>query len=136
QWVGNVERRGAARRRRLSGARVASGIGMAMGWHGAGFTGSGEVHIAGTASLELTGEGTIRVLTAQTEMGQGTKTIFPQMVARELGLDPDAVETAPQDTSIVPDSGPTVASRTTMVVGGLLVKSSRRLRAQVEAGTA
>jgi CO/xanthine dehydrogenase Mo-binding subunit len=108
---------------------------MAMGWHGAGFTGSGEVHIAGTASIELTDEGAIRVLTAQTEMGQGTKTIFPQLVAGELGLDPDAVETAPQDTSIVPDSGPTVASRTTMVVGGLLVKASRRLRAQVEAVT-
>jgi CO/xanthine dehydrogenase Mo-binding subunit len=124
-----------AREARQSSARVASGIGMAMGWHGAGFTGSGEVHIAGTASVELTDAGSVRVLTAQTEMGQGTKTIFPQLVAGELGLDPEAVETAPQDTSIVPDSGPTVASRTTMVVGGLLVKAARRLRSQVEAVT-
>jgi CO/xanthine dehydrogenase Mo-binding subunit len=124
-----------AREARLPSARLGSGIGMAMGWHGAGFTGSGEVHIAGTASVELTDAGTVRVLTAQTEMGQGTKTIFPQLVAGELGLEPEAVETAPQDTSIVPDSGPTVASRTTMVVGGLLVNASRRLRAQVEAVT-
>ena len=39
---------------------------------------------------------------------------------------------APQDTAIVPDSGPTVASRTAMVVGGLLIKAAQRLRAQVE----
>ena len=66
-----------AREARQSGARLASGIGMAMGWHGAGFTGSGEVHIAGVAAVELTDEGAVRVLSAQTEMGQGTKTIFP-----------------------------------------------------------
>ena len=42
------------------------------------------------------------------------------------------VEIAPQDTAIVPDSGPTVASRTAMVVGGLLIKAARRLRAEVE----
>jgi CO/xanthine dehydrogenase Mo-binding subunit len=124
-----------AREARQPSARLASGIGMAMGWHGAGFTGSGEVHIAGTASVELTDTGVVRVLTAQTEMGQGPKTIFPQLVSGELGLEPEAVETAPQDTSIVPDSGPTVASRTTMVVGGLLVKAARRLRAHVEAVT-
>jgi CO/xanthine dehydrogenase Mo-binding subunit len=85
--------------------------------------------------VELTDEGAIRVLSAQTEMGQGTKTIFPQLVAAELGVEGEAVEVAPQDTSIVPDSGPTVASRTAMVVGGLIVKAARRLRAQVEAAT-
>jgi CO/xanthine dehydrogenase Mo-binding subunit len=124
-----------AREARQPSARVASGIGLAMGWHGAGFTGSGEVHIAGVASVELTDEGAIRVLSAQTEMGQGTKTIFPQLVAAELGVEGEAVEVAPQDTSVVPDSGPTVASRTAMVVGGLIVKAARRLRAQVEAAT-
>jgi CO/xanthine dehydrogenase Mo-binding subunit len=65
-------------------------------------------------------------------MGQGTKTIFPQLVAERLGVDVEEVEMAPQDTSIVPDSGPTVASRTAMVVGGLVIKAADRLRAQVE----
>jgi CO/xanthine dehydrogenase Mo-binding subunit len=68
-------------------------------------------------------------------MGQGTKTIFPQLVATELGLPIDDVEIAPQDTAIVPDSGPTVASRTAMVVGGMAIKAARRLRAEVEART-
>ncbi|MGZ8562441.1 MAG: xanthine dehydrogenase family protein molybdopterin-binding subunit, partial [Candidatus Limnocylindria bacterium] len=124
-----------AREARQSGARVASGIGLALGWHGAGFTGSGEVHIGSVASVELTRDGTVRVLTAQTEMGQGTRTIFPKLVADELGLPDEVVEVAPQDTSVVPDSGPTVASRTAMVVGGLIIKAARRLSAQVEAAT-
>jgi CO/xanthine dehydrogenase Mo-binding subunit len=108
--------------------RIASGVGLALAWHGAGFTGSGEVHLASVASIELTSEGEIVVLTASTEMGQGTKTIFPQLVAETLGVPYEAVGIAPQDTAFVPDSGPTVASRTAMVVGGLLI--------QVEAATA
>jgi CO/xanthine dehydrogenase Mo-binding subunit len=68
-------------------------------------------------------------------MGQGTKTIFPQLVAAELGLSEDAVDLAAVDTSLVPNSGPTVASRTAMVVGGLVIQAARRLRDQVEAAT-
>jgi len=113
--------------------RTAHGIGLALAWHGNGFTGSGEVYIAAVASVELTADGRIRVLTAQTEMGQGTKTVFPIMVADELGVPADWVEYAAQDTAEVQDSGPTVASRTVMVVGGLVIEAARRLKAEVEA---
>ena len=88
-----------------------AGIGIALAWHGAGFTGSGEVRLASVAAVELTGDGRIEILTGSTEMGQGTKTIFPQLVADALGVEYDDVEIAPQDTALVPDSGPTVASR-------------------------
>ncbi|HEX2765171.1 MAG TPA: molybdopterin cofactor-binding domain-containing protein [Candidatus Limnocylindria bacterium] len=125
----------AMREGRTDGARTATGIGLALAWHGAGFTGSGEVQLASVASLEITDEGRIRILTGSTEMGQGTKTIFPQLVADALGIEYDEVEIAPQDTSIVPDSGPTVASRTAMVVGGLLLRAADRLRAGVEERT-
>ena len=125
----------ALRTPRPNDGRVASGIGLALAWHGAGFTGSGEVQLASVVSLELTDAGRIRILTASTEMGQGTKTIFPQLVSEALGVEYDEVEIAPQDTSFVPDSGPTVASRTAMVVGGLLIRAAGRLRLQVEAST-
>jgi CO/xanthine dehydrogenase Mo-binding subunit len=115
--------------------RTASGIGIALAWHGAGFTGSGEIKLASVASLELTAEGRVRILTGSTEMGQGTKTIFPQLVADALGVPEADVEIAPQDTAYVPDSGPTVASRTAMVVGGLLIKAALRLRDRVEVET-
>ena len=85
--------------------RTASGIGIALAWHGAGFTGSGEVKLASVASVELGADGVIRILTGSTEMGQGTKTIFPQLVAAELGVAYDDVEIAPQDTAIVPEFG-------------------------------
>ena len=133
----SAERRGTgmipAGRLRSGARRTATGIGLALGWHGAGFTGSGEVYLASVASVELTADGRLRVLTANTEMGQGTKTVFPQMVANELGVPVDVVEYAPQDTAEVLDSGPTVASRTVMVVGGLVILAARKLKVAVEA---
>ena len=60
------------------------------------------------------------VLAASTEIGQGTNTIFSQIAAEALGLDYDLIEVAQPDTGNVPNSGPTVASRTSMVVGKLV----------------
>jgi CO/xanthine dehydrogenase Mo-binding subunit len=113
--------------------RNGPGSGLAMAWHGAGFTGRGEVMLASVAGIELGEDGVVRVLIANTEIGQGTKTIFPMLAADALGIEPEAVEMAAVDTSIVPDSGPTVASRTAMVVGGLVIKAAERLRSAVEA---
>jgi CO/xanthine dehydrogenase Mo-binding subunit len=125
-------RTAAARADRVPGDRWASGIGLAMAWHGAGFTGRGEVHLASVAGVELGADGVVRVLAASTEIGQGTKTIFPMLAAEALGIEPADVAMAPVDTSVVPDSGPTVASRTAMVVGGLIIKAAERLKAIVE----
>ena len=81
----------------------------------------------------------MRILAASTEIGQGQRTVHAQIVADALGLPYDAVEVAVADTARVPDSGPTVASRTTMVVGGLLKQCAAEMRAttrQVDAGRA
>jgi CO/xanthine dehydrogenase Mo-binding subunit len=118
-----------------SNDRRASGIGMALAWHGAGFTGSGEKRLASEVRLELDAPDGVRIFSASTEIGQGTKTIFPQLVADELGIPLEDVTLVTPDTSQVPDSGPTVASRTAMVVGGLLVTAARRLRDEVVART-
>jgi len=112
--------------------RIAAGVGIALGWHGAGFTGSGERTLASEVAIELAADGRIRLLTAQTEIGQGAATVLPQVAADVLGIAPEAVETAPIDTALVPNSGPTVASRTTMVVGGLAARAAERLRSVVE----
>jgi len=114
---------------------IVSGRGVALGWHGAGFTGSGEAYLASVAGVEVTATGRIRILTDSTDIGQGSRTVLAQVVADALGVGFEAIEVAPQDTSIVPNSGPTVASRTTMVVGGLLAVAAGRLRAEVEART-
>src|SRR5262245_59139283 len=110
------------------GRAVKKGIGFATFFHGAGFTGSGEVHLASIVTVEGTVEGTVRVLSASTEIGQGTNTIFSQIAAGALGIDPEDVEVAQPDTAVVPDSGPTVASRTSMVVGRLVESAALGVR--------
>ncbi|MGH9658439.1 MAG: xanthine dehydrogenase family protein molybdopterin-binding subunit, partial [Bryobacteraceae bacterium] len=104
------------------------GIGFASFMHGAGFTGAGEVHLDSVAGVEATSEGRVRVLAASTEIGQGTKTILCQIAADALGVPYDAVEMAPPDTAEVPNSGPTVASRTAMVVGKLVESAALGLK--------
>ncbi len=107
------------------------GIGLACFFHGAGFTGSGErtmkslLHVAGLP------DGRVEVLSASTEIGQGTITIFTQLVADRLRLAPEQILIAQPDTSRVPDNGPTVASRTTMVVGRLIERACDNLREKV-----
>ena len=111
---------------------VRRGRGLSLVYHGSGFTGSGEKKLGGKIAVEALPDGTFRILTASTEIGQGTKTIFSQLAADALGVGMDKVVVAPQDTSLVPDSGPTVASRTAMIVGGLIHEAALELRARLE----
>jgi CO/xanthine dehydrogenase Mo-binding subunit len=96
------------------------GIGFASFMHGAGFTGSGEVYLASVVGAETTAEGRVQILAASTEIGQGTNTIFSQIAAEALGVGYELIEVTQPDTGNVPNSGPTVASRTCMVVGKLV----------------
>jgi CO/xanthine dehydrogenase Mo-binding subunit len=114
-------------------SRQRRGIGFATFMHGAGFTGSGEDHLASIVAVEATREGRVRVLTSSTEIGQGTNTILSQIAADAMGMAVDDIEIAPPDTSIVPNSGPTVASRTCMVVGKLVETACLDLRRELEA---
>ena len=104
------------------------GIGIAAFLHGAGFTGSGERYLASVVGVEACADGRVRVLVSSTEFGQGTKTVLPQIVAETLHLPYDDVEMAQPDTEEVPNSGPTVASRTVMVVGKLVESAARGLQ--------
>ncbi len=99
---------------------IKRGIGLAVFMHGAGFTGSGETFLASIAAVKATAEGKIQVLTSNTEIGQGTNTVFSQMAADALQINFSDIEIAQPDTAFVPNSGPTVASRTTMIVGKLV----------------
>jgi CO/xanthine dehydrogenase Mo-binding subunit len=123
-------RRSGYRRKRRAYAGTNKGIGLALVFHGSGFTGGGETYLASQAALELTTRGA-RILVGSTEIGQGTRTMHAQIVADTLGLPYEAIEVAPADTARVPDSGPTVASRTCMIVGRLLQRAAREMRARL-----
>ncbi len=104
------------------------GIGIATFLHGAGFTGSGERYLASVVGVEGRADGGVRVLVSSTEFGQGTKTVLSQIAAEALGLPYDDVEVAQPDTKKVPNSGPTVASRTIMVVGKLVQSAAHGIQ--------
>jgi CO/xanthine dehydrogenase Mo-binding subunit len=104
------------------------GIGLAALLHGSGFTGSGERTLNSLAAMDVTAAGKARVLVSSTEFGQGTNTILCQIAAETLSIDYDAVEMGPPDTSVVPNTGPTVASRTSMVVGKLVHSAALGLK--------
>ncbi|MEP6991858.1 MAG: xanthine dehydrogenase family protein molybdopterin-binding subunit, partial [bacterium] len=120
-------RRSDFHRKRAEYAGTNRGIGLALFYHGAGFTGSGELRLASKASLELTPTG-VRILVSSTEIGQGTRTMHAQIVADALGIPYEQVEVAQPDTQRVPDSGPTVASRTCMVVGKILERCADEMK--------
>ena len=117
---------------RSDGRTVKRGRGLSLVFHGSGFTGSGEKKLQGTIGFEALADGTFRILTASTEIGQGTKTIFCQLAADALGVGLDKVALAPQDTSLVPDSGPTVASRTAMIVGRLVQEAATEIKERLK----
>lgn len=117
-------------RKRAAYKGTRRGIGLSLFYHGSGFTGSGELKLASRAALEVTATG-VRILTSSTEIGQGTRTMHAQIVADALGVPYESVEVAGPDTSLVPDSGPTVASRTCMVVGRILERCADELKSQL-----
>jgi len=108
---------------------IKRGIGIASFMHGAGFTGSGERYLNSLVGLEADASGHLTVLVSSTEFGQGTNTILSQIAAEALGLSCEDVSIAQPDTSRVPNSGPTVASRTTMIVGRLVYDAALALAA-------
>jgi len=119
------------RHNRCAANRAWKGVGLALVHHGAGFTGTGEVYLQSRASVALTPNGKIRLQAAAAELGQGSTSTLSQIVADALKLPYDLIEVETPDTHKVPDSGPTVASRTCMVVGGLLHKAALALKTAV-----
>ncbi|MBN2557293.1 MAG: xanthine dehydrogenase family protein [Clostridia bacterium] len=105
------------------------GIGMSWVLHGCGFTGSGEQkHIKAVVRLRKEKDDMVTILAANTEMGQGAMTTLRKIAAGVLGIPIEKVIYNNPDTDLVPDSGPTVASRTVMIVGGLIARAARQLK--------
>ncbi|QDR82191.1 xanthine dehydrogenase family protein molybdopterin-binding subunit [Sporomusa termitida] len=123
------------RRYQAQTGRCRKGIGLSLFFHGCGFTGSGERdYIKAVVQLRKNTDDTVEVLASNTDIGQGLKTTFCKIVADTLGIGFDRVYIDNPDTDRVPDSGPTVASRSLMIVGGLLQRAAGKLKAGWRAG--
>jgi CO/xanthine dehydrogenase Mo-binding subunit len=107
---------------------IKRGVGFATFFHGSGFTGSGERRLNSEVAIDIDPQtGLPLILVSSTEFGQGTNTILCQVAAQTLGLPYEDVSIARPDTHLVPNSGPTVASRTAMIVGKLVERASAQI---------
>lgn len=119
--------------RRAPSSNVKRGRGISFYFHGAGFTGSGEERLKGQATVALAADGDFEVRSSSTDIGQGAMTTFAQIAGSALDVDPARVSVPTPRTDRVPDSGPTVASRTCMVVGHVVEQAAAKLGEQLAA---
>lgn len=120
---------------KIQNGRYRKGIGMSLFFHGCGFTGSGERDfIKAIAKIRKNSDDTVDILASNSDIGQGLKTTFSKIVADTLGISYEQVFINNPDTDLVPDSGPTVASRSLMTVGELLRRAAERLKKEWKAG--
>lgn len=105
------------------------GIGLSVFLHGCGFTGSGESDII-KAKVKLVKDEKdhVYVYASSVEMGQGNKTTLKRIVAKNLNVPDEQVTFDNPDTDFIPDSGPTAASRTIIIVGFLMEKAAKNLK--------
>lgn len=127
--VNYIDRKEEFKRFNLQNKRYKKGIGTSLFLHGCGFTGSGERdHIKAVVKLVKSKDDKVSLKIANVDMGQGILTTLSKIVAKELELPYEEIIYPYPDTKEVPDSGPTVASRTTMIVGKLLERAARKLK--------
>jgi len=107
------------------------GIGTACNYYGVGL-GAGGKHLAKAGAwVNVLSDGSVNFAVGTTEMGQGMETVLSQILASELGIKYDKVLMIPTATTRIPDSGPTVASRATVMSGNALIKASRPIKKSI-----
>jgi len=122
KWKKSSSKKGVKRR----------GIGMASTIYGVGL-GAGGQHLEKSGSfVQIEPDGSVLVAVGNTEMGQGASTVLPQIASEALGAPYELVELMETDTSRVPDSGPTVASRTTVMSGTSILNACSQIRKGID----
>lgn len=104
---------------------VRKGIGLSLTYYGVGLGAAGKHLSRAGAFLQVENDGSVRLAFGNTEMGQGAKTVLAQITAQALNAPYDMIYVLDPDTSRVPDSGPTVASRTTFMSGNAILKAAK-----------
>jgi carbon-monoxide dehydrogenase large subunit len=118
----------------LRGKRIYRGIGLSVYIEqtavGPGIYGPLQVRVSAneTCRLSVEQDGSIRCETSITDQGQGTGTALTQIIAEELGVEPDATEVVSGDTATAPMGGGAWASRGTSLGGEAALRAARKLK--------
>ena len=108
--------------------RYAIGVGVACMHYGNTLGAMGWYLDGAGAYVQVHRDGSISVSVGITELGQGSGTTLMQMTAEAFGVKTDRIKILEVDTSYVPDSGPTVASRSTTMSGNAILDAARQLK--------
>lgn len=106
--------------------RFRKGIGLACSFRGCSLGAEGVDATGAMVSVQY--DGTVYVYSGLAENGQGLQTIFSQIAAEELGIDVERVQFMETDTALIPDGGPTVASRSTIMGGNAVRLAAAKVR--------
>jgi len=104
---------------------IRKGIGVACYMHGSSLGGEGADYA--TTTLRVEADNTIFVTSGLTDYGQGSRTVFALVAAEALGLNYERIRISNTDTTTSVDSGPTVASRSSMLGGNATRVASQKL---------
>ncbi|MGM0440999.1 MAG: xanthine dehydrogenase family protein molybdopterin-binding subunit [Elusimicrobiota bacterium] len=104
------------------------GMGVSTTFYGVGLGAEGKYFAKAGAQVYIKEDGSVFVAVGNVEMGQGAETVFNRICADTLGCSYDMVEVMEPDTTRVPDSGPTVASRATMVGGRAVMDAAKKVK--------
>ncbi len=106
-----------------------------LGWshiiYGVSLGAAGQFLDASSAEVHVKEDGTVNVMMGGTEMGQGAKTVMAMIVSEVLGVDLDSSQVMQPNTSVLQDSGPTVASRTTVFSGNAVKMAAEAIKRNI-----
>jgi CO/xanthine dehydrogenase Mo-binding subunit len=102
------------------------GIGVAALYHGTSLGAEGADYASGTLAVEQ--DYSVDMTSGLTDYGTGSRTVYTLIAAEELGVRPARIHMQRPDTDTAIDSGPTVASRSTMLGGNAMRVAAGNLR--------
>ncbi|MBD3224210.1 MAG: molybdopterin-dependent oxidoreductase [Caldithrix sp.] len=105
------------------------GIGLAVSYRGMSLGAEGKDFCAAIINVQF--DGSILLESGIHENGQGSESAFILLLAREMGVNHDRIRYRRSSTSVIPDSGTTVASRGTLMGGGAVVNAARKLKSMM-----
>ena len=104
---------------------IRKGIGVACYMHGSSLGGEGADFA--TTTLRVEADNTVFVTSGLTDYGQGSRTVFALVAAESLGLNYERIRISNTDTTTSVNSGPTVASRSSMLGGNATKVAGQKL---------
>jgi CO/xanthine dehydrogenase Mo-binding subunit len=111
------------------------GIGISIGYHGGGYTGNGEVFLNSKVKISVDKDAHVNIFISNVDMGQGAHTTLAQMFAETINHPFAKTTVRIPNTKFCPNSGPTVASRTIYIVGGLIQKLAKKMQKDLQFNT-